>query len=118
MVAMTTEAGGELVRVDGQGYVLRGELGFQSVTALWRQAEREVDFCVAGELDLQAVQRSDSAGVAFLLAWARCAQQQGGAVTFKRVPDQIRAIAGACGVRELLALDAPTTDSEQQELQA
>lgn len=114
---MATEAIGELVTVDAQRYALRGELGFQSVTALWRQAERQVDFATASELDLQAVQRSDSAGVAFLLAWARCAQQRGGAVTFNRVPDQIRAIAGACGVREILALDAPASDPEQQELQ-
>ncbi|MCK8516266.1 STAS domain-containing protein [Methylonatrum kenyense] len=115
---MTTEGTGELVRVDGQGYALRGELGFQSVTALWRQAERDVDFSAATALDLQAVQRSDSAGVAFLLAWVRRARQQGGAVTFTRVPEQIRAIAGTCGVREILALDVPAADSEQQELQA
>ncbi len=115
---MMTDRPASLTREPSGSYSLQGELGFGSVTAIWREVEQTVDFAANGRLDLAGVQRADSAGVALLLAWTRRARQAGGHVAFSRVPDQIRAIADACGVREILALESSVSDTEQQGLQA
>ena len=56
-----------------------------------------------GVIDLTAVDRVDSAGVAPVLAWARRAASEGSKIAFAGVPESMRSLAMLYGVEELLA---------------
>lgn len=82
---------------------LSGQLTFDSVTDL--QGREEALLAGADdrlEVDLGQVSRSDSAGLALLVAWVRSARKMGKAITFLNVPQQLRAIAAVSGLEALL----------------
>lgn len=56
-------------------------------------------------LNLGAVERADSAGVAFLLEIQRQAKAGGKSVAFIDAPEQMQAIIDFCSLREVLALE-------------
>lgn len=91
------------VAEDGR-LLLSGELSMSTVPELLKQdcfqpaAEGEI------RIDLQAVQRADSAGVALLIEWQRAAHQQQRSISFHGIPAQMLAIAQLSGVDELLSL--------------
>ena len=83
----------------GQGqWRVRGDLDFHTVGALLRAGLES--FAAPGdiEVDLSAVERTDSAGLALLLEWARAARVGGGALRLRAVPSQLRAIAAVSGL--------------------
>ena len=87
---------------DGRLLVL-GELSMATVPgflgqAHWKAGDTEI--CI----DLQAVERADSAGVALLIEWQRTARKQQQNIRFQNIPSQMLAIARLSGVDELLAL--------------
>lgn len=84
--------------------LLSGELSMATVPELLKQ--NGLQAAVEGEIrvDLQAVQRADSASVALLIEWQRVARQQQKTIFFQNVPAQILAIARLSGVDELLSL--------------
>ena len=55
-----------------------------------------------GIVDLTAVDRVDSAGIALLLAWARRAASEGRKVAFTGIPESMHSLASLYGVEELL----------------
>ena len=55
-----------------------------------------------GIVDLTAVDRVDSAGVALVLAWARRAANEGSKIAFTGIPASMRSLAALYGVEELL----------------
>ena len=55
-----------------------------------------------GVIDLAAVDRVDSAGIALLLAWARRAATEGSRLSFAGMPESMRSLATLYGVEELL----------------
>ena len=82
---------------------LSGQLTFDSVIDLQGREEA----LLAGsderlEVDLGQVSRSDSAGLALLVAWLRSARKMGKSITFLNVPKQLRAIAAVSGLEALL----------------
>ncbi len=89
----------------GDGRLLvSGELSMATVPGLlgqshWQAGDTEI--CI----DLQAVERADSAGVALLVEWQRTAYQQQRQIRFQNIPSQMLAIARLSGVDELLALN-------------
>lgn len=98
--------GVELEVAGGGQSRLSGPLTFETVPQLFQQGRRL--FADRGgnvELDLAAVERSDSAGLALLVSWVRLARQQGGAISFLNVPEQLRGLARLGGVEQILALE-------------
>jgi len=98
----------QLQKMDDGRLVVSGELSMATVPALLAQNSLRK---VHGEeargdvtIDLQNVDRADSAGVALLIEWRRVAQQQQQTITFQNIPPQMLAIARLSGVDELLAL--------------
>ncbi len=57
------------------------------------------------EVELGAVRRVDSAGLALLLEWARAARRQGRAIHFRHTPEQLKSLARVTGVDAILSLD-------------
>lgn len=85
------------------GCRLSGPLTFDTVPQLLQQGRQLFANGRAVELDLSRVERSDSAGLALLVSLVRQARQQGGAITFLNVPEQLRGLASVGGVEQILA---------------
>ncbi|MFO8024177.1 lipid asymmetry maintenance protein MlaB [Thiohalophilus sp.] len=86
-------------------YLISGELNMQTVPGLLQQVEPILGTS-HGEVcfDLQAVTRSDSAGLALLVEWMQFARQQDRKLSFRNLPDQLRDIARISGLEDLLPL--------------
>jgi phospholipid transport system transporter-binding protein len=82
---------------------LSGELGFASVPQLWPQGAPMFKGQSALEIDLGAVERADSAGLALLVAWRGQAQAAGCALRYVSVPQRLLAIARISDADSFLA---------------
>lgn len=83
-------------------YVISGPLTFDSAPGLWQQGLRLLDGADAVVLDLEDVTRTDSAGLALLVAWMREARRRGVHIRFRHIPEQLMAIARTCNLQKLL----------------
>ena len=93
----------QLKKVADDRLALSGKLSMESVPGLLRQM-RWPTTSGGLTLDLQAVERADSAGVALLVEWQREARRRQQVLHFQHIPSQMLAIARLSGVDELLAL--------------
>jgi phospholipid transport system transporter-binding protein len=85
-------------------WLLQGELGFESVSAVLQAAGSRMQGEARLEVDLKGVSRADSAGLALLVEWLREAENAGNEIVFVNVPDQLLSIARVCGLDEILSL--------------
>lgn len=86
-------------------FTISGELTFATVTALLEQSRAlfaQADEAI--EVDLGAVERVDSAGLALLIEWLRLAREKGQAIRFSHLPQQMKAIAAASDLDSILPL--------------
>lgn len=87
-------------------YELEGELGFRTVVRLLMASRSLFNWGSAGlTVDLAAVSRADSAGMALLLEWMRQARVAGGVIHYRALPAQLQQIALASDLETLLPLD-------------
>ena len=80
---------------------LSGVLDAEQVATLWQQ--RETLFAHA-ELDLEAVSQVDSAGLAFLVKWAKFRQQVGGKLRLHGVTPRLSKLVELYAVEPLFDL--------------
>ncbi|WP_421620890.1 STAS domain-containing protein [Alkalilimnicola ehrlichii] len=103
-----SRAGGKQAQLESTGeagrFQLSGDLSFETVPGLWAEAERLFRGSGDVELDLGAVARSDSAGLALLVALTRRAAQHDQAIRFCHFPEQLRAMARLSGLADFLHL--------------
>ena len=95
------------VKADGSISV-SGELNHQTVPSLLKQSGELLfrgDGNPGGDIaiDLSAVSRADSAGVALLIEWLRQAKRNNKTIRFSNMPEQMHEIATVSGVDKLLA---------------
>lgn len=83
---------------------VEGELIFTTVTDLQQQASSLFTEADALDIDLKAVQRSDSAGLALLIEWMREARRQDKTLRFLNMPAQMLAIARVSSLDQILPL--------------
>ena len=83
---------------------ISGDLSFDSVAALWQRCRVQFADHQVLDIDLSAVQRSDSAGVALLVACMRQAHQSGKTVRFFNMPEQMLALARVSSLDQVLPL--------------
>ncbi len=88
---------------DNATTALTGELTLKRMPELLQQAG---SLSAAGTLDLSAVTRADSAGVAFLLELTRRAQLRGNPLRFAAAPPQLRQLTDFFGLTSALHLHA------------
>ncbi len=94
----------QLKKSDDGRLLVSGELSMKTVpTLLAQNCLRDISGDI--DIDLQDVERADSAGVALLVEWQRTARQQQQKIRFQNIPSQMLAIARLSGVDELLALN-------------
>ncbi len=89
------------LRCDGETWQLSGELNFATVGILLKEFTlRTQQQAWPKVLDLKEVQRTDSAGVAFLLELLRLSRAN--PIQFQHIPAQMHSIAQVGGVEQLL----------------
>lgn len=82
--------------------VLEGELTFSTVTKVHQQQRDLLHASEQIQVDLQAVTRSDSAGLALLVDWVREAKKRNIHITLSHPPKQMVAMAKLCNLYGLL----------------
>lgn len=89
---------------DAKLFRVSGELTLESASAV--MAETDILFETVSELDIDLadVSRADSASLALLITWMRQAKQSDKTISFRNLPNQMRAIAGASGLDEFLPI--------------
>ncbi|MCX4187954.1 STAS domain-containing protein [Methylophaga sp. OBS4] len=94
------------IRYDNETQTFRvsGELSLDSAAAAMTAAEDLFNSTAELDIDLAEVSRSDSAGLALLIAWMRQAKQSEKTISFRHLPAQMLAIAKASGLDEFLPL--------------
>ena len=83
---------------------ISGDLSFDSVADLWHRCRAQFSQHQTLDIDLSAVQRSDSAGVALLVACLRQARQSGKTARFFNMPEQMLALARVSSLDQVLPL--------------
>lgn len=87
------------------GFALKGELDFVSVPDLYERSYKLLSgLSKPVTVDLEAVTRSNSAGLALLVAMARHASSSGAALQIKSVPPQLMALVHANKLEGMLGL--------------
>lgn len=81
---------------------VHGELSFGTATAAWQAIRSALAGGAVTRLDLAGVQRSDSAGLACVLAVAADAARHGQALQVVNLPAGMRALARVCEVDGLI----------------
>ncbi|MEY4761411.1 MAG: hypothetical protein RLZZ200_1267 [Pseudomonadota bacterium] len=83
---------------------LEGDVGFDTVPALWRQVDDLLAAQSEGrvDVDLSGVAYGDSAGLALLVAWQSKAMSAGVTLRYSAVPERLVAIARISSVDSLL----------------
>lgn len=89
---------------DGGGYAVRGDLTFETVPGLYHQGVRMFGAGGRLDVDLSGVGKTDSAGVALLVAWLRAGRAGGAEVRYQGVPGQMRDIVEVSGLQTILPL--------------
>lgn len=87
-------------------FTLSGELGFATVGELLQNSQPLFRHVKHLTLDLSAVTRTDSAGLALLIEWMRQARQHQQSIIFSHVPAQLQAVAKVVGLDVLLPTQA------------
>jgi phospholipid transport system transporter-binding protein len=89
------------LQVSGGRWRVAGTLSMDTVESI-HVTSAAISMPQDGVIDLAAVDRVDSAGVALVLSWARRATNEGKPLVFAGIPASMRALAKLYGVEELL----------------
>ncbi|MGI9199596.1 MAG: STAS domain-containing protein [Woeseiaceae bacterium] len=96
----------------GEGrFDLSGDVSFKTAEAILRESEKCFAPHDAIEVDLSAIQNTDSAGLALLLEWVSQAARQGREIRFAQIPEKIQAIAVTAEIDDLLQRSYSSSDS-------
>ncbi|MBS0359144.1 MAG: STAS domain-containing protein [Proteobacteria bacterium] len=91
------------IRYQGNSEVsVSGALTFETVAALWKKGQAVLPKKENLTFNLEAVSRSDSAGLGLLIEWLSLAKHQKQQFRFTHVPEQLKAIARVSGLEEML----------------
>lgn len=99
------------ISLDNAAQCLRvsGDLTLDAVPDYLKQSEALFSELAALRIDLSAVTRSDSAGLALLIRWMREAQAMDKTIVFEHMPAQMLAMAEASSLDTILPLQAKPT---------
>lgn len=87
-----------------QIFIFEGALTFETVMELWNTKHQFFASNLPIALDLKAVKRTDSAGLAFLIALYREALHSDKPLTLINIPKQLLDIASVSGVESILPI--------------
>ena len=82
-----------------------GTLSFDSVNEALAAMQPLIDSRPSLLIDLSAVERADSAGLALLVEWVSRAEQRGSQLSYCDIPQQMLAIARVSGLDTVLPIE-------------
>ncbi len=85
--------------------ILSGVLDFATAPAVFAQSGAWLTRDIR-ELDLAGVSKADSAALAMLVVWAAQVRRRGNTLSYRRVPEGLRALAKSCAVDAVLNIRA------------
>ncbi len=88
-------------RKDNRLY-LTGILTYATVPELLTQQKALLAYAETLEVDLQGISKSDSAGIALLIAWIRALREEERSIVFLNLPKQLQAMARVSGLEGIL----------------
>ena len=91
-----------LTDLGGGRFSLRGDMTFDTAERILRKSEAPFSEYAQIEVDLSAVERADSAGLALLLEWITWANHTVREIRFVEIPPKLVAIAETTEVEKLL----------------
>ena len=102
-----TRNGAARVTPQGSGtFAIDGVLTFDTVPELFDRADEWFrNGARSLTIDLKAVHRADSAGLALLVEWLRLAQSKGTELKLINVPEQMRSLIRVSGLSEALGVN-------------
>ena len=92
----------ELTELGEGRFGLSGDMSFATAEAILRRSDQLFAQHDTVEVDLSAVENTDSAGLALLLEWISLAARQGRKISYAQIPEKIQAIAVTAEIDELL----------------
>lgn len=90
------------MRIEGDsttGYSVSGDLTYGTVPAAF---EQQLQFASETRINLQNVERIDSAGLALLVDWVCAARNQGKILVLEQIPDSLKSLIEVSGLTEVL----------------
>ncbi len=82
----------------GDTWKIQGDLNFATAFELYESAHEAMQQKLPASVNLEAVERVDSAGVALMLDWIRNTRSSQQKLKFHNVPAHMRSIAELCSV--------------------
>jgi len=93
------------LKSSGSGVVsVIGTLSFKNVTSVFNESMMFFDGKLVLKFDLQAVDKSDSAGLALLVEWLSLATENDQQISFVNLPGQMLDIAHVSGLDKVLPI--------------
>ena len=92
----------DLKDLGGGKFSLSGNMTFSTAGSILRVSEEMFDEHTRIEVDLEGVEKTDSAGLALLLEWITWANHTVREIQFTNMPEKIEAIAKTTEVESLL----------------
>ena len=92
----------ELVDLGDGRFELRGDVSFQTAEDILRSSEKLFAGMASIDVNLSAVEQTDSSGLALLLEWISRAAGAKTEIRFSNIPEKIQAIAVTADISELL----------------
>jgi phospholipid transport system transporter-binding protein len=92
----------ELLDLGDGRFELRGDVSFQTAEDILRSSEKLFAGLENVDVNLSAVEQTDSAGLALLLEWISRASRAQAEIRFSNIPEKIQAIAVTADISELL----------------
>ena len=87
----------------GGRFAVRGDLTFESATAILSQGTQLFADYERIRVDMSDVREADSAGLALLLEWVSWARHLDREIAYENIPQQIMAIARISEVTDLIS---------------
>lgn len=94
------------IRFDDGVARISGDLGLDTVAGIYQQAGEALrhDGERVDIVDLDAVERIDSSGLALLLQWQAAREREDARLEIRNAPDDLLRLARLCGAEDLLRL--------------
>jgi phospholipid transport system transporter-binding protein len=81
------------------GYSVSGDLTYRTVPDAF---EQQLQFASVTRMNLQNVERIDSAGLAMLVEWVCAARKQDKILVLEQIPDSLKSLIEVSGLTEVL----------------